>query len=282
MTKNEFCYLPAAFCYFGHRDEGKVTIIADSNGAAAGNSLEEAMLQGLMEVVERDSVAIWWYNMIQRQGVDLASFGENYIPELLEYYASIKRDLWVLDISSDIGIPSFVGVSRRTDRPVEDIIIGFGCHPNPKVALFRALTEVNQFLPSLLEKKPDGSTLYKFPDHDAIKWWLTARVADRPYLVPDPSLPLKKYSDFDYQASDDIKDQIEQSQKLIEEAGLEFLAMDLSHPDIDLNVVKVVVPGMCHFWRRLGQKRLYEVPIRMGWMDTAQLEDEMNPFSIFF
>lgn len=282
LTNNDFCYLPAAFCYFGHREEGKITIIADSNGSAAGNTLEEAMLQGLMEVVERDSVAIWWYNMIQRQGVDLESFEENYIPELLEYYASIQRDLWVIDVSSDLGIPAFAGISKRTDQPVEDIILGFGCHPNPKVALFRALTEVNQFLPALLYKNVDGSTSYKFPDHDAIKWWITARVADKPYLVPDPSLPLKKYSDFDLQTSNDIKVEIENSQKSIEDAGLELLAMDMSHPDIDLNVVKVVVPGMCHFWRRLGQKRLYDVPVKMGWRDTPRLEADMNPVSIFF
>lgn len=282
LTNQEFCYLPASFCFFGHRDPGKVTIVADSNGSAAGNTYEEALLQGLMEVVERDSVALWWYNMIQRPALDLQSFEEKYIPQLLEYYASINRDLWVLDITSDLGIPTFAGISRRTDRPVEDIVLGFGSHPNPKVALFRALTEVNQFLPSLLEKKPDGSTIYKFPDHDAITWWVTARIADHPYLLPNASQPPTTLQDFGYQPTKDIKKEIERCQHALEQADLELIAMDMSHADIELHVAKAVVPGMCHFWRRLGQQRLYDVPVKMGWLEQPRAEEEMNAFSIFF
>jgi ribosomal protein S12 methylthiotransferase accessory factor len=40
---------------------------ADSNGNAAGNTLEEAtILQGFVELIERDSVALWWYNRLRR------------------------------------------------------------------------------------------------------------------------------------------------------------------------------------------------------------------------
>ena len=44
---------------------------ADSNGCAAGNTLEEAIVQGFLELVERDAYAIWWYNRLQRAEVDL-------------------------------------------------------------------------------------------------------------------------------------------------------------------------------------------------------------------
>ncbi len=282
LTRQEHCYLPASYAYYGHRDEGPLTIIADSNGSAAGNSLEEAMLQALMEVVERDSVAIWWYNRIQRQGVDLDSFGEPYLHQLLDYYRSIDRELWVLDITSDLGIPTFAGVSRRTDRAVEDIVVGFGSHLDPKVALFRALTEVNQFLPSLLEKNADGSTLYKYPDRDAIIWWLKARAEEQAYLLPDPALPRKQFADYQNHGYCDLRDELLHCQDLLEGAGLELIAMDLSHPDIELHVARILVPGMCHFWRRLGHERLYEVPIQMGWLDRRTPEEALNPYSIFF
>jgi oxazoline/thiazoline synthase len=42
------------------------------------------------------------------------------------------------------------------------------------------------------------------------------------------------------------------------------------------------VPGMRHFWRRLGAGRLYDVPVRLGWLDRPAREDELNPRSVFF
>jgi ribosomal protein S12 methylthiotransferase accessory factor len=54
--------VPTAYCYFGHRDLVEHFFCAsDSNGNAAGSTPEEAVLQGLLELVERDSVALWWY-----------------------------------------------------------------------------------------------------------------------------------------------------------------------------------------------------------------------------
>jgi ribosomal protein S12 methylthiotransferase accessory factor len=47
-------------------------------------------------------------------------------------------------------------------------------------------------------------------------------------------------------------------------------------------VAKVIVPGMRHFWRRLGPGRLYTVPVRLGWRDRPAREDELNPRNVFF
>ena len=64
------------------------------------------MLQGFMELVERDATAIWWYNRLNRPGVDLASFGLGYLTELAAHYDSLERDLWALDLTHDLGIPA--------------------------------------------------------------------------------------------------------------------------------------------------------------------------------
>ena len=61
-----------------------------------------------------------------------------------------------------------------------------------------------------------------------------------------------------------------------------MLVLDQSRPDIEMSVVRVIVPGMRHFWRRLGTGRLYEVPVQLGWRDAPTAEDEMNPVSVFF
>jgi ribosomal protein S12 methylthiotransferase accessory factor len=64
-------------------------------------------------------------------------------------------------------------------------------------------------------------------------------------------------------------------------AGCDVLAYDLTRPDVGFPVVKVIVPGLRHFWRRLGPGRLYDVPVQLGWVDRAKAEDGMNPASMF-
>src|SRR5262249_40551 len=75
LTFRRTVWLPTAFCYFRYPlPADHQFCVADSNGCAAGNTLEEAILQGLLELVERDACALWWYNRICRPGIDLASF----------------------------------------------------------------------------------------------------------------------------------------------------------------------------------------------------------------
>jgi bacteriocin biosynthesis cyclodehydratase domain-containing protein len=110
LTHQAFKYLPTASCYYSYPSPpGQFFSWADSNGNAAGNNLEEAILQGFLELVERDSVALWWYNRIPRPAVELAGFDEPYFLELRERYARLDRELWVLDITSDPGYPDVRG-----------------------------------------------------------------------------------------------------------------------------------------------------------------------------
>jgi thiazole/oxazole-forming peptide maturase SagD family component len=283
MTHNRFRYVPAAMCYYGHPDaKAHFSMLADSNGSAAGNTLEEAILQGFMEVVERDCVALWWYNRARRPQLDLDSFEMPYLERLRAHYTTLNRDLWVLDITSDLGIPAFVGVSRRTDNPIEDVIIGFGAHFDPKIALLRALTEVNQFLPCVTRRNPDGSTHYWYHDWGAFEWWKNATIASEPYLVPDPDLQPKKLSDYPQFAGDDLLEDVNRCVQVIRQHDLELLVVDQTRPDIGLSVVKVIIPGLRHFWRRLGPGRLYDTPVKLGWLKEPLREDQLNSFNIFF
>jgi len=141
LSRNEARYLPAAYCYYGHPDlEHYFYCTGDANGCAAGSVLEEAILQAFLELVERDSAAIWWYNRLTRPALDLSSFGSSYIARLRTHYKRNSRDLWVLDLTTDLQIPVFAAVSRRLDAPSEDILIGFGAHLNPTLALLRSVT----------------------------------------------------------------------------------------------------------------------------------------------
>jgi ribosomal protein S12 methylthiotransferase accessory factor len=46
-------------------------------------------------------------------------------------------------------------------------------------------------------------------------------------------------------------------------------------------VVKVIVPGMRHFWSRFAPGRLYDVPVELGWRPAPSAEDELNPTPMF-
>jgi ribosomal protein S12 methylthiotransferase accessory factor len=62
---------------------------------------------------------------------------------------------------------------------------------------------------------------------------------------------------------------------------MEVLVLDMTRPDIGLPVVKVMVPGLRHFWQRLAPGRLYDVPVDMGWLKTPLEETELNPLGLF-
>ena len=60
-------------------------------------------------------------------------------------------------------------------------------------------------------------------------------------------------------------------------AGLDFLVLDQTRPDIEVPVVRVIVPGMRHFYRRFAPGRLYSVPIKLGLLDQQVPEKDLNP-----
>ena len=110
---------------------------ADSNGCAAGNCVEEAALQGLLELVERDAVAIWWFNAVRMPAAEMASFASDYVSAWIARYESLGCRVWALDITADIAVPVFAAIAAGPDGRV---IYGFGAHADPEIALVRALT----------------------------------------------------------------------------------------------------------------------------------------------
>ena len=271
LTEQNHKYLPTAFCYYDYPlSKSHRFCKADSNGNAAGNTIEEAILQGFLELVERDSVSIWWYNHLRRPAVDLSSFDEPYFLELQDFYQRNNRELWVLDVTVDLGIPAFAAVSRRIDGGAERIIAGFGSHLDPTIAILRALTEINQL----------GLELDKIPAEELPgelkNWMLTLALENHPYFAPDTTVPLKVASDYQRRWSDDIKQDVITCVEIARSAGLETLVLDQTRPDIGLNVVKVIIPGMRHFWSRFGKGRLYDVPVKLGWLDVPLSEQKMN------
>jgi bacteriocin biosynthesis cyclodehydratase domain-containing protein len=283
VTRNQVRYIPAAYAWFGHPDlEREFYCFSDSNGNAAGTTREDAILQGFLELVERDAVAMWWYNRIQRPAFDLDALGDPYVDRLRAFYADLGRSLWMLDITADLGIPTMVAVSHRTGHQVQDILVGFGAHFDPQIAAARALTEVNQFLPQVFTRDQAGDTVYLDDDPATMTWLREVTIEDEPWLTPRADQPARGPASYSWPDFGDLADAVALCVDVTSKAGLEFIVLDQTQPDLDLNVVKVLVPGLRHFWRRLGPGRLYTVPARLGWQDRPRQEDELNPRSMFF
>ena len=262
-----FKYLPTSLLYFFYR--GAAAFAANSNGCAAGNTLEEAIVQGFLELIERDAYAIWWYNRLQRPELDLGQFDNSYIRDLQKQLAQTGRRLWVLDVTSDLGIPTFVAVTHWMQNGRENIEFGSGAHFDARIALLRALTELNQFLSLGLMGGGTG-------EKSSLDGAVPLRLEDHPYLTPsgNPMVQPEFGAKFGHL---DTHEQVTACVSLAKQAGLDFLVLDQTRPDIETPVVRVIVPGLRHFYRRFAPGRLYDVPVKLGLRERPLKESELNP-----
>jgi oxazoline/thiazoline synthase len=268
LRDRRFKYIPTTLLYFFY--SGPAAFRADSNGCAAGNTIEEAIVQGFLELVERDAYAIWWYNRSQRAEVDLNQFDDSYVRDLHAQLADAGRKLWVLDVTSDLGVPTYVAILHWMQNGQENIEFGSGAHFDKRIALLRTLTELNQFLAIGLMgggsgEKPslDGVTPLRLQEYP----FLTP--ASHPNILPDTS---------NVGALDNTRDQVLACVDLARRAGLDFLVLDQTRPDVEVPIVRVIVPGLRHFYQRFAPGRLYDVPVKLGLRDLPLPESELSPF----
>jgi oxazoline/thiazoline synthase len=218
--------------------------------------------------VERDAYAIWWYNRLQREELDISQLTDPYVRELRSQLADTGRKLWVLDITHDLGIPSFVAMSHSKENGEDFVEFGSGSHFDARIALLRALTELNQFLSIGLMGMRDQSSM----SDDGTPW----RLEDHPYLLPNGRPPTQ--ADFNPKFGVlDAREQVMACVNLAKREGLDFLVLDQTRPDIGTPVARVIVPGLRHFYRRFAPGRLYDVPIKLGWLDKPVPESRLNP-----
>ena len=277
LTQRRHRYLPTSMLYSMPAEQrGASDLVADSNGCAAGNTIEEAILQGFYELVERDAFAIWWYNQLHVPAIDLTSFDDDFINSADDYYARCDRDVWLLDVTSDLGIPAFVALSNRPNAKTEDIIYGAGAHADPRIAALRAICELNQCL-TWLPRPGSRDGRPTIDDPLALWWWRTARIDECRWLAPAEAAAPRLASDFQVIESDDSREDVEYCQTLVQSKGMELLVLDQTRPDIEMPVVRVIVPGMRHFWARFAPGRLYDVPVRTGYQERPLTESELNP-----
>jgi ribosomal protein S12 methylthiotransferase accessory factor YcaO len=162
-----------------------------------------------------------------------------------------------------------VAITHWIQNGHENIEFGSGAHFDPRIALLRALTELNQFLALGLMGRGTGEK----PSLDGSN---PLRLQDHPYLTPSGSPQTQPESDSKF-GHLGTREQVTACVSLAKRAGLDFLVLDQTRPDIEAPVVRVIVPGLRHFYRRFAPGRLYDAPVKLGWRDRPLTENELNP-----
>ncbi|MCE1058438.1 TOMM precursor leader peptide-binding protein [Pseudomonas alloputida] len=285
LSKQSQTYFPTQYLYFGAPlsiSSNRRVCPSCSNGNAAGNTIEEAILHGILELVERDCASLWWYNRIIRPRVDVISFKNPSLDKLIDYYNEIGRDTWVIDITSDFKIPCFAAISKKRSVAHQEILIGLGCHLDAHTALIRALTEMHQMLGNGGLTSEGDRIVSGVEDSETINWLNNATVESEVYLAFDATQPPNTIDSYAKLISNDVTTNILSCRNLLESTGLEIFVLDQTREDTQLPVVKIIIPGLWHFWARFAPGRLYDVPVTLGWLKTAHAESELNPTAIFF
>jgi ribosomal protein S12 methylthiotransferase accessory factor len=269
LRDQRFKYLPTSLLYFFYG--GPAALHADSNGCAAGNTLEEAIVQGFLELVERDAYAIWWYNRSQRAAVDLSQINDSYVRDLHSQLADAGRRLWVLDVTSDLGVPTYVAILHWMQNGHENIEFGSGAHFDSRIALLRTLTELNQFLSIGLMGGGTG-------EKSSLDGTTPLHLQDYPFLIPSGNPVAETDPHAKFGPLETTRQQVDVCVDIARRAGLDFLVLDQTRPDVEVPVVRVIVPGLRHFYRRFGPGRLYDVPVKLSLRDQPMPESELTPY----
>lgn len=134
-----------------HHEIAAKAFSCDSNGLASGNTLEEALVHGLYEMIERHCIHQCWYNQARepmaQRSVDFDSFrGVPHLDDLRHRLDDDGVSFSLTSLHTELGIPvfgaQFVAVSPITGKDTP--FVGWGSHYVAEVAVSRAITEAIQ------------------------------------------------------------------------------------------------------------------------------------------
>src|SRR5262249_29781218 len=152
--------------------------------------------------------------------------------DLRAQLADTGRRLWVLDVTSDLAIPSYVTISHWMQDSQEFIEFGSGAHFDARIAALRAMTELNQFLSiGLMGARNQNPSSQESSSHDGPPPF---RLHDYPYLTPDGGAPVVRPDLGSKFGSLDTREQVSACVNLVTRAGLDFLVLDQTRPDIEV------------------------------------------------
>jgi ribosomal protein S12 methylthiotransferase accessory factor len=219
---------------------------ASTNGLASGNHRLEATAHAICEVIERDASTLWYMGTAASQGrsrVDLGTINDERCCSLLDLYDAAAVDVAVWETTSDVGVATFLClISDRGGLDGMHSAAGMGCHPCRAVALLRALTEAAQSRLTVIAGSRDDI----FREDYAVSQSPATLARDRELIrAAEGEARLRNFTDIPEFSSEDFADDLDWLLAKLHEAGIaEVVLVDLTEPQYEVPVVRVVVPGL--------------------------------------
>ncbi|MFW9940482.1 MAG: YcaO-like family protein [Candidatus Thorarchaeota archaeon] len=283
--------VPACFTYlpYGYTKEETFLGPSISTGLSCGNSLEEAILTGIYECIERDAFTIMWLNKLSMPVVKIDE-NKNQIGKIIhDKFVISNIDYYVCDITSDIGIPTFYVLAIGNSSDGMLACVGSATRLNSEDAILKALVESAQGRPYLryvLRKDPNWTcgenfcNLRSFDDHGRLYSSMPELIPKLLFIKQPASRLLRELPNL---SSSKIVDDIKFCLKKLSGMGLDVIVIDLTTRDVKevgFSVVRVIIPGLHplhgnHQFRFLGGNRLYNVPRILGYTQKDTTEEEL-------
>lgn len=241
ILRGENVWVPACAVFYPYYPDGDLQLFRfHTNGIAAGNTIEEAILHAMFEVIERDAWSI--AESLNMTKADVIIDSEDSIPgKLLRLFKDAGVEVNLKNLTVDTGVTTIAASSDdiRTKDP-EMLSIGLGAHLDPEIAVIRALTEVAQSrtthkhglkINAELQKKTRDMGYENIKKVNAL-WYRSNKNKI-------------KLSELKNEATPYVLDDIELVLGKIMNAGFDRVVVaNLTRPEIGIPVVRVIIPGM--------------------------------------
>jgi ribosomal protein S12 methylthiotransferase accessory factor len=285
--------LPAQLVYLSDAYGAEPVRIASStsNGLACHATLEEAVLSGLLELVERDAFMIVWSNRLSLPRLswdgddELGDFEARYLAPTGLRYAAV-------DLSCFWDVPTALGVVRSDESATAALGVGACAAPTIRAAVRKALDEacrVHAWASDLLardparEFAPDGSDVRDFDDH--VHYYADRKRAGAADFL-DACPATREVDEVEPLAGKPVPELIEAVTRRLADRGSSAYAVDVTAPDIraaGLAVARVLAPELCaldadHRARFLGGRRRYLAAFRLGLCRRPLEPGDLNPW----
>jgi ribosomal protein S12 methylthiotransferase accessory factor len=222
--------------------EGSGCFPASSNGLASGNSIQEATIHGICEVIERDALALWslsgtaYWN---RTSISIDTIESNCCSETLAKINAAELETYVWNITSDTGIPTYFALIQDKKSHTRHVGVGSGAHLSKEVALLRALHEAVQIRTTYIVGARDDLA----PDEYTDKGIRSKREYFQKFVRASSfSGDFKRTNSFE---ADTLSDELHYLVAALRKIGVKsVLRVELTKPEFNIAVVRIVVPGL--------------------------------------
>ena len=244
LISDDDYYIPSNAVFHPYIPSDKSTrslFKSNTNGLASGNSLEEAILHGMFEVIERDAWSIFELTHKNSSQIDLDSIESEIIQEALLKFSENEIKIKLMDLTADINIPTIA--ASADDTLLKDaglLTLGIGTHLDPEVAILRALTEVAQSRATQIHGAREDTVRADFARNAGYE--RMKRINKHYFDEDDGKISL---SEIPNNSTDSITKDIDIVLEELNKNEIEHvLYYDLTRPELNVNVVRVIIPTM--------------------------------------